>query len=123
MAESFRREAEDHDRSRAPLVQDNLACIRDHGLLSVDIQNIQTASVKDLMDLGKLGLMLDVAGAAGKLCKGGFGDIVLCRSESSGSDDYLIVGQFFGKGGNNLVMVVSDRDHAIYLDSEISELA
>ena len=94
MSESFLREAEHHNRSRAKVVYNHFASVRDERLCLVDVQNIESSCVKDRVDHLELALIHHITLASGNLSQSRFRDVVLGWTKTSGSYDYLVVSEF-----------------------------
>ena len=84
MSESFFGETKYHYRSGSSVVDNDFARIRHQRLAKVYIQRIQPPGFENLVDYRFLFFILDVALAAGKLCQGVFGNIVLGGTETAG---------------------------------------
>lgn len=101
------------------MIDNYFASVGNKGLGLVDVQYIESPRVKDLVDDLELSLVHHVALAPGDLGEGCLRDVILGRSEASGSDDYLIGAQFVCQVVNDLVAGVSDREHPCDLDSYV----
>ena len=94
MSVSFLREAEHHNRRRAEVVDNHFASVRDERLSLVDVQNIKSPCVKDLVDHLELAFIHHITLASGNLRQSRFRDVVLGWTKTSGSYDYLVVSEF-----------------------------
>ena len=112
MAESFFREAEDHDRSCAETVGDDVACVRNGCLGEVDVEDVKASGAQNPVDDFKLSVVsLEVFGL-GKFCKGVFGDVVLCRSKSSCYYHDVVCTELFAERIDYDFMVVTYGYHS-----------
>ena len=121
--EAVFREAEYHNGCRTSLIYNYFAGVWDQGLGPVDVQDVQSAGMEDLMDLLQLTGMFDITGRAAQLGQRRLGDVIPGRSESAGSDDDVMGLQFRGQGLDDGVVVVRQGNHAVGADTEGAERA
>ena len=112
VAKSFDREAEHHDRRRAHMIDNHFACVRDKSLGLVDVQNVESSGMEDLMYHFELSIVDHIAFASGNLRQGSLRDVVLGRAKASCCDDYLIACELFRQSVDDFVMVISERYHS-----------
>ena len=111
MAESLFRETEDHDRGGSFLVGDNLTSVRDKCLSPVDVKHVKAAGSKNPVYDLELWFVHNISLAAGKFSKGGFGDVVLGWTKTSGRNNYLIMFQLIAKIVYDCIMIIANRQH------------
>ena len=114
MSEAVWGKAENHERGSSVPVWDNLACVRNHGLVPVGFQHLEAPGCEDVLYNPCLLQVLNEFPASGQICQGLFRDIVPGRSKSARADYYFAVVQFFIKVGDYFIMIVSDGQHPLH---------
>ena len=110
--ESLFREAENHYRRCAEVVDDDFAGVRNRGLGLVDVQHLQSSRTQDPVYHLELAFVFVVLLAATQLCESRLSDVILCWSEASCRNHYVVVGQFLRQDTDDLFSVVSHGYHS-----------